>query len=211
MAQNTPRTFLTRWLATFALVCVYCVSIVGASTLLLTASSTSADARGGGGGRWRRWWRTWRRWYARRRWIPRRRPGHWSRRRRGRSWRQGHGRGSAEAGAAASATERVGVYGAGCYWNQWGNRDLPVLLIVHAIRTSNKIRCAGQPAHLISFGDTGRAPLERLAGAAPSVYRHRFPEIRGIAQPGSAAVLGTAGRWFESSCPDQNLEFGSYD
>ena len=26
---------------------------------------------------------------------------------------------------------------------------------------------------------------------------------RGIAQPGSAAVLGTAGRWFESSCPDQ--------
>jgi hypothetical protein len=32
-----------------------------------------------------------------------------------------------------------------------------------------------------------------------------FPKgIRGIAQPGSAAVLGTAGRWFESSCPDQN-------
>src|SRR6266852_2794552 len=31
-----------------------------------------------------------------------------------------------------------------------------------------------------------------------------FPKgIRGIAQPGSAAVLGTAGRWFESSCPDQ--------
>ena len=30
-----------------------------------------------------------------------------------------------------------------------------------------------------------------------------FPKgIRGIAQPGSAAVLGTAGRWFESSCPD---------
>src|SRR5206468_11189310 len=27
--------------------------------------------------------------------------------------------------------------------------------------------------------------------------------VRGIAQPGSAAVLGTAGRWFESSCPDQ--------
>ena len=51
MAQNTPRSFFTRWLATFALVCVYCLSIVGASTLLLTASSTSADARGGGGGR----------------------------------------------------------------------------------------------------------------------------------------------------------------
>jgi uncharacterized membrane protein len=49
MAQNTPRNFLTRWLATFALVCIYCLSIVGASTLLLTASSTSADARGGGG------------------------------------------------------------------------------------------------------------------------------------------------------------------
>jgi uncharacterized membrane protein YgcG len=49
MAQNTPRNFLTRWLATFALVCVYCLSIVGASTLMLTASSTSADARGGGG------------------------------------------------------------------------------------------------------------------------------------------------------------------
>src|SRR5882757_2232846 len=30
-----------------------------------------------------------------------------------------------------------------------------------------------------------------------------FPTDRGIAQPGSAAVLGTAGRWFESSCPDQ--------
>ena len=31
------------------------------------------------------------------------------------------------------------------------------------------------------------------------------PDIRGIAQPGSAAVLGTAGRWFESSCPDQSV------
>src|SRR6266480_7921650 len=30
--------------------------------------------------------------------------------------------------------------------------------------------------------------------------------IRGIAQPGSAAVLGTAGRWFESSCPDHAHE-----
>jgi hypothetical protein len=29
-------------------------------------------------------------------------------------------------------------------------------------------------------------------------------DSRGIAQPGSAAVLGTAGRWFESSCPDQS-------
>jgi hypothetical protein len=30
--------------------------------------------------------------------------------------------------------------------------------------------------------------------------------VRGIAQPGSAAVLGTAGRWFESSCPDQSIQ-----
>jgi hypothetical protein len=29
---------------------------------------------------------------------------------------------------------------------------------------------------------------------------------RGIAHPGSAAVLGTAGRWFESSCPDQSIQ-----
>ena len=32
-----------------------------------------------------------------------------------------------------------------------------------------------------------------------------LPDVRGIAQPGSAAVLGTAGRWFESSCPDQSF------
>src|SRR6266403_1729175 len=51
MAQNTPRNILTRWLAMFALICIYCVSIVGASTLLLTASSTSAQAQRGGGGR----------------------------------------------------------------------------------------------------------------------------------------------------------------
>ena len=46
-----------------------------------------------------------------------------------------------------------------------------------------------------------------LAGAAASVYRHAFQEVRGIAQPGSAAVLGTAGRWFESSCPDHLNEW----
>jgi exo-beta-1,3-glucanase (GH17 family) len=39
------------------------------------------------------------------------------------------------------------------------------------------------------------------------VYRRGFPDNRGIAQPGSAAVLGTAGRWFESSCPDQKPWF----
>src|SRR3954447_8988279 len=50
MAQNTPRNFLTRWLATFALVCMYGLSLVGGSALLLSASSTSAEARGGGGG-----------------------------------------------------------------------------------------------------------------------------------------------------------------
>src|SRR5947208_15182954 len=34
--------------------------------------------------------------------------------------------------------------------------------------------------------------------------------IRGIAQPGSAAVLGTAGRWFESSWPDQKQELSPH-
>ena len=48
----------------------------------------------------------------------------------------------------------------------------------------------------------------RLASGFLSVYRRRILgpvhwADRGIAQPGSAAVLGTAGRWFESSCPDQ--------
>src|ERR1700736_5607592 len=50
-------------------------------------------------------------------------------------------------------------------------------------------------------------PRGRLAGSARSVYRRGFPDNRGIAQPGSAAVLGTAGRWFESSCPDQKPWF----
>jgi hypothetical protein len=40
--------------------------------------------------------------------------------------------------------------------------------------------------------------------AAAQACIDSFPwKNRGIAQPGSAAVLGTAGRWFESSCPDQ--------
>ena len=64
----------------------------------------------------------------------------------------------------------------------------------------------------IEPGDrVGASALQRPVSGAPaallvaalSVYRHRFPDDRGIAQPGSAAVLGTAGRWFESSCPDQ--------
>jgi hypothetical protein len=54
-----------------------------------------------------------------------------------------------------------------------------------------------------SFGKLAGA-FGRLAGALGSVYRRGSPDIRGIAQPGSAAVLGTAGRWFESSCPDQS-------
>jgi uncharacterized membrane protein len=46
---STFRRIVTRCLAVGALLCFYCMSIVGASTLLLTASSTTADARGGGG------------------------------------------------------------------------------------------------------------------------------------------------------------------
>jgi hypothetical protein len=42
-----------------------------------------------------------------------------------------------------------------------------------------------------------------LLAAFQACIDEGFPDNRGIAQPGSAAVLGTAGRWFESSCPDQ--------
>jgi hypothetical protein len=41
--------------------------------------------------------------------------------------------------------------------------------------------------HLLADGETGIP----------------FSDRRGIAQPGSAAVLGTAGRRFKSCCPDQ--------
>jgi hypothetical protein len=53
MAQNrtTYRNILTRSLAVIALLGIYCFSIIGASALLLGASSTPALARGGGGGR----------------------------------------------------------------------------------------------------------------------------------------------------------------
>jgi uncharacterized membrane protein len=47
---STFRRVVTRCLAVGVLLCVYCISIVGASTILLAASSTTADARGGGGG-----------------------------------------------------------------------------------------------------------------------------------------------------------------
>jgi hypothetical protein len=43
---------VTRCLAAMALISVYCVGIIGASTVMLTATSTSANAqrgRGGGG------------------------------------------------------------------------------------------------------------------------------------------------------------------
>ena len=55
MAQTTStrrHNILTRCLAAMALISVYCVGIIGASTVMLTATSTSAHAqrgRGGGG------------------------------------------------------------------------------------------------------------------------------------------------------------------
>jgi uncharacterized membrane protein len=117
MAQNTPRNILTRCLAMFALICIYCVSIVGASTLLLTASSTSANAQRGGGGR-----------------------GGGGRggggfrgggggfrgggfrgggfRGGGRGWGRGRGWGGVGYG--------IGIYGAGCYWSpRWGRTICP--------------------------------------------------------------------------------------
>jgi uncharacterized membrane protein len=52
MAQtkSSRHNIVTRCLAAVALLSVYCVGILGASTVLLTATSTSADARGGGRG-----------------------------------------------------------------------------------------------------------------------------------------------------------------
>jgi hypothetical protein len=51
MAQHRTsyRNILTRGLAVIALLCIYGLSIIGASALLLGASTTSALARGGGG------------------------------------------------------------------------------------------------------------------------------------------------------------------
>jgi hypothetical protein len=117
MAQNTPRNILTRCLAAMALMFIYCVSIVGVSALVLGASTTSADARGGGGG------------------------GRGGGRggggmRGGGGFRGGGGRGFGRGGGVVVRGGRgrgwgrgigygVGVYGAGCYWNQWGNRICP--------------------------------------------------------------------------------------
>jgi uncharacterized membrane protein len=53
MAHTTSTTrhnIVTRCLAAVALVSVYCVGIIGASAVLLTTASTTADARGGGRG-----------------------------------------------------------------------------------------------------------------------------------------------------------------
>jgi uncharacterized membrane protein len=47
--SRTRPNILTRCLAAAALVFVYCIGIVGTSAMLLAASTTTADARGGGG------------------------------------------------------------------------------------------------------------------------------------------------------------------
>src|SRR5450755_774926 len=101
MAQNISRNILTRCLAAMALMFIYCVSIVGASAIILGASTTSADARGGGGG---------------------------GRGGGGRGFGRGGGvvvRGGRGRGWGRGIGYGVGVYGAGCYWNQWGNRICP--------------------------------------------------------------------------------------
>jgi len=51
MSKNisTFRSIATRCLAAGVLLGIYCAGIVGTSALLLAASSTTADARGGGG------------------------------------------------------------------------------------------------------------------------------------------------------------------
>src|SRR5229473_2717982 len=49
--RTSYRDILTRGLAVIALLCIYGISVIGASALLLGASTTSALARGGGPGR----------------------------------------------------------------------------------------------------------------------------------------------------------------
>lgn len=48
--SKTKPNILTRCIAAAALVFVYCIGIVGTSAVLLTAGTTTADARGGGRG-----------------------------------------------------------------------------------------------------------------------------------------------------------------
>src|SRR6266851_5455294 len=50
---STFRSIVTRCLAVGVLFWIYCAGIVGASALVLAASTTAADARGGGGGGFR--------------------------------------------------------------------------------------------------------------------------------------------------------------
>ena len=52
-------------------------------------------------------------------------------------------------------------------------------------------------AKLVDAPDLGSGAARR-GGSSPSIRTN----LRGIAQPGSALVLGTRGRWFESSYPD---------
>lgn len=57
MAQNVPRSLIARCLAAVALFGVYCIGIVSTSAVLLTATTTTASARGRGyyrGGGWGR-------------------------------------------------------------------------------------------------------------------------------------------------------------
>src|SRR5882762_7081992 len=51
MTKNVSafRRIVTRCLAAGVLLCIYCFSVIGTSALVLAASSTTADARGGGG------------------------------------------------------------------------------------------------------------------------------------------------------------------
>ena len=65
--ESRARKFLTSLLATGALFAVYCLATVGVSSLMMTATDMSAQARGGG--RPRRW--SPRRWSSRR-WSSRR-------------------------------------------------------------------------------------------------------------------------------------------
>ncbi len=46
--QSRARKFLTSLVATGALFAVYCLATVGVSSLMMTATDTSAQARGGG-------------------------------------------------------------------------------------------------------------------------------------------------------------------
>lgn len=99
--SNTQKPFLTRCLAAVALIGIYCVSIVGASTILTAAGTTSAEARGGRGGGGRGGGRG--------------RGGGWGRGRGGgRGWGRGRGWGPG-----------FGIVTPGCFYNRWGRLVCP--------------------------------------------------------------------------------------